>query len=112
MKITGRNIAILICLPVALLIVASEFQASFYTRDFARARAFRRVRQLCIRDHRDPQLLSAARDATVTSAPWAFEWTYEGKPRYLYGIWISRDGDLEFYGGDPDDPQSAAHHPK
>lgn len=112
MKIKGPRIAIAACALLIVLFIAFEFQACFYTHGFARSRAFRRVQQLCAQDHRDPGLLSPARDTSVVGAPWAFEWTYEGKPRYLYGIWISRAGDLTFYGGDPDDPASAAYHPK
>ena len=112
MKIRGPGIAIAACVLLIVLFIAFEFQACFYTHGFARSRAFRRVQRLCAQDHRDPQLLSPARDTAVDDAPWAFEWTYEGKPRYLYGIWISRAGDLTFYGGDPDDPASAAYHPK
>jgi hypothetical protein len=112
MKTNSRRIAAVGLAVLLILLAASRFQACLWPRSFARAQAFRHVKQLCAQDHRDSRLLSDARDITVSGAHWAFEWTYEGKPRYVYGIRISCAGDLKVFGGDPDDPQSAAYVPK
>jgi hypothetical protein len=95
--------------------LAAEFQAYFWTWNFARSQALRRVVDDCLRSGRDPRLLTPGTEGTL--GIWSFEWTYEGSPRYLYGTWIARDGYVELYTGDPGDPQSAAYnrslkHPK
>ena len=97
---------------IAFLAVACgafELQALFWTRDYARARALRRVSEVCILAGRDPKLLTGPHEDTVANRPWSFEWVYQGQPRYLYGIWFTRSGSSELYGGDPDDPSSAAY---
>ncbi len=43
---------------------------------------------------------------------WFFEWTYQGNPRYMFGVYINKYGESTIYGGDPDDPLSAAYEKK
>ena len=111
-KPTRRRILIYVAILNLALITGSEFQAYFWSLDYAQARALRRVMEVCISSGRDPKLLSGPRETKVGSQPWAFEWTYQGQPRYLYGVWFSRSGYPELYGGDPDDPDSAAYEPR
>ncbi len=109
MKKTRRRILIYVAILIVALIAGFEFQAYFWSRDYARERALRRVTEVCISSGLDPKLLSGPRETKVGSQPWASEWTYQGQPRYLYGVWFARDGYPELYGGDPDDPDSAAY---
>jgi hypothetical protein len=95
-----------------LLLLLSLFQTAFWSRDYARAQALHEVIQFCQQSGRDPALLSGPREDTVGNAPWSFEWHFEGKPRYLIGVWFSRDGHPELYAGSRDDPGSAAYAPR
>jgi hypothetical protein len=112
MKARVRNRLPFIGLAVfALVLLASMFQTVFWSRDSARARALHEVTQFCLHSGRDPALLSAPREDTVGNATWSFEWHYDGKPRYLVGVWFSHDGHPELYSGNRDDPESAAYDP-
>ncbi len=108
---TKKRKVTIICASAFSLSVfaASEFQACFWSHDYAKSRALKIITDRCISAGRNPKLLSQKSEAKVGNEPFAFEWIYEGSPRYLYGIWFSRNGHAESYGGDPDDPQSAAY---
>jgi len=112
MKLTRRQKIALIYAATVILFVIWIFQPCFWTYDYAKSQAQLKIRSQCISDGRDPSRLSQLRDAKIGGTAWAFEAVYEGSPRYLYGYWISKSGHTEFYGGDPDEPQSAAYEPK
>src|SRR5947208_4999127 len=108
---TAKTLTIIAVLLIVLCI-GWQFHACFWSREYAEKRALHRVAQLCRNDGRDPGLLSPARDAKVEGRRWAFEWIYQGQPRYFYGVSISRSGDIDVYSGDPDDAESAAYQPR
>jgi len=105
-----RIVGWLVCGAVFLVVlcVVLQFQACFWSRSYAQSQALSRVIALCHDSGRDTALLTGPRELTIGNARWAFEWIHEARPRRLYGVWISRSGRLESYGGDPDDPNSAA----
>jgi len=106
-----RIFAFLAVLLLSLLIV-SEFQAIFWTTEYARRQAKEIITKASIDDGRDPKLLSEIHQTEVGGAQWAFEASYEGKPRFFYGVWFSSGVWPELYTGNPDDPTSAAYdHP-
>lgn len=101
----------------ALWVVASGI-AVFYTAprasmplDYAAARmeARRLVMLRCQMPHCDPKLLTGPKEDHPMGGGWAFEWTYQGKPRYMHGVRVTEGGEINQYGGDPDDPDSAAY---
>ena len=110
-KLTGEVLGA-VGVGILLLISASEFQGYFWTRDYARARALQRVSETCLRDGGNPALLTLGQEETGSGKTvWLFEWTYQGRPRRLHGAWIFRDGHIELFAGDPDDPSDAAYEP-
>ena len=107
-----RRTVLVVVTFLCILILAAEFQACFWTRDYARRQALRRVTDYCLSSGRDPQLLTAGKEQTVGNEIWSFDWTYQGQPRHFIGTWIARDGHIELFTGNPDDPESAAYEPR
>jgi len=110
--IVRRRILWFVIGVLAVWLLATSFQAAFWSRDFAQARALEEVTQFCLSTGRDPALLRSPCEDTFGDAFWSFEWHYDGEPRYLIGVWFSWDGDPEFYTGRKDDPSSAAYEPR
>ena len=79
--------------------------------DYAAARmeAQRLVMLRCQMPRCDPKLLTGPKEDHPMGSGWTFEWTYQGKPGYMYGVWVTESGAINKYGGDPDDPDSAAY---
>lgn len=77
--------------------------------DSARVEAERLVMLRCQAPRCDPKLLTGPKEDHPAGSEWWFEWTYQGKPRYMYGVWVTETGAINEYGGDPDDPDSAAY---
>jgi len=97
---------------LSILVIAAQFQACFWTRAYAHRQALRRVTDYCLSSGRDPKLLTAGKEQTVGNQIWSFDWTYQGQPRHFIGTWIARDGHIELFTGNPDDPKSAAYEPR
>jgi hypothetical protein len=108
---TRKKTTLVVVTVLCILIIATEFKACFWTRDYARQHALRRVTDYCLSTGRDPKLLTAGKEQTVGNATWSFDWTYQGLPRHFIGTWISRSGHVELFTGDPDDPESTAYEP-
>jgi len=107
-----RGTVLVVLSVLCIIILASEFQACFWTRDYARRQALHCVIDYCLRSGRDPQFLNAGKEQTVGNAIWSFDWTYHGQPRHFIGTWISWNGHIELFTGNPDDPASAAYLPR
>jgi len=106
---TRKRTILVFATVLSIVILAAEFQACFWTRDYARQQALRRVIDYGLSSGRDPKLVTAGKEQTVGNVIWSFDWTYQGQPRHLIGTCISRDGHVELYTGNPDDPESAAY---
>ena len=89
------------------MLFVAGFVASAWPRNQAHARALWRITRYCLGAGRNPLLLSAESGLRVRGNYWQFEWTYEGQPRYRYGVWVSPDGKSQVYGRDPDDAPPA-----
>ena len=114
LKINVRKVVLIVG---ALLVVGTGI-AVFYTAtrptmhfDYAAARveAERLVMLRCQMPHCDPKLLTGPKEDHPVGSGWSFEWTYQGKPRYMHGVRVTEGGEINQYGGDPDDPDSAAY---
>ena len=90
-----------------LMLFFAGFVATAWPRNQAHARALWRITQYCLSTGRNPLLLSAESGFRVRENAWEFELTYEGQPRYRYGVWISPGGKSQVYGPDPDDSRPA-----
>lgn len=75
----------------------------------ARVEAERLVILRCQMPHCDAALLTGPKEEHPAGNGWSFEWTYQGKPRYMHGVRVTESGEIYQYGGDPDNPQSAAY---
>ena len=91
--------------------LVGEFQAKFWSHDYARKQALQAVTEFCQQRNWNPALLTNPREDTVGNTLWSFQWHYGGQPRYLIGVWFSNNGRPEFYTGPTDDPGSAAYEP-
>lgn len=103
---------------VGALLVAGSGITVFYTStrptahfdyNAARVGAERLVMLRCQMPHCDPALLTGPKEEHPVGNGWSFEWTYQGKPRYMHGVRVTRSGEFNQYGGNPDNPESAAY---
>jgi len=93
-------------------LIAVNFQAHLWSRNYALSRAHAKVSQVCALGGRDPGLLIFKNEQTVGNTVWSFEWLHPADPSYLYGAWISSSGAIELYSGDRTDKNSAAYDPE
>ena len=109
-----RKVVLIVCALLGVGIGITAFYAASrppkpYDYASARMEARRLVMLRCQMPHCDPKLLTGPKEDHPMGSGWSFEWTYQGKPRYMHGVRVTEGGEINQYGGDPDDPGSAAY---
>ena len=90
---------LLACVVVALIGLAFQFQAIFYSPSYAKKIAIEELDKYCKREHLKMLDFDGPYDVSVGGSPWAFEWKYRGDKNIIFGVWLHRSGHPEVYVG-------------